>query len=74
MSNRATTSCPCKLGTPELQADPAEYRKAGKTLSDLEPLVQKFREYKKVESEIAGAEELLRDRRRRRCASWRRKS
>jgi len=49
-----------KLGTPELQADPAEYRKAGKTLSDLEPLVQKFREYKKVEGEIAGAEELIR--------------
>ena len=49
-----------KLGTPELQSDPAEYRKAGKTLSDLEPVVQKFGEYKRVEQELAGAEELLR--------------
>ena len=37
----------------------AEYRKAAKALSELEPLVQKFREYKRVEQEIAGAEELV---------------
>jgi peptide chain release factor 1 len=49
-----------QLGTPEIQSDPAEYRKAAKTLSDLEPLVEKFREYKKVEDDIAGAEELVR--------------
>ena len=49
-----------QLGTPELQADPAEYRKAAQTLSDLEPLVHKYREYKKLETDIAGAEELVR--------------
>ena len=49
-----------RLGTAEIQSDPAEYRKAAKTLSDLEPLVQKFREFKKVEEDIAGAEELVR--------------
>ena len=49
-----------RLGTSEIQSDPAEYRKAAKTLSDLEPLVQKFREFKKVEGDIAGAEELVR--------------
>jgi peptide chain release factor 1 len=49
-----------QLGTPEIQSDPAEYRKAAKTLSDLQPLVEKFRDFKKVEDDIAGAEELIR--------------
>jgi peptide chain release factor 1 len=49
-----------RLGTSEVQADPAEYRKAAKALSDMEPLVQKYREYKAVEQDIAGAEELVR--------------
>ncbi len=49
-----------RLGTSEVQADPAEYRKAAKALSDMEPLVQKYREYKTVEQDIAGAEELVR--------------
>jgi peptide chain release factor 1 len=49
-----------RLGTSEVQSDPVEYRKAAKALSDMEPLVQKYREYKAVEQDIAGAEELLR--------------
>jgi peptide chain release factor 1 len=48
-----------KLGTAEVQADAAEYRRSAKTLSELEPLVQKFREYKSVEQDIKGAEELI---------------
>jgi peptide chain release factor 1 len=48
-----------KLGTAEVQADAAEYRRSAKTLSELEPLVQKFREYKGVEQDIKGAEELI---------------
>ena len=48
-----------RLGTTEVQSDPAEYKKAAKALSDLEPLVQKFREYKSVEQDIAGARELV---------------
>jgi peptide chain release factor 1 len=48
-----------KLGTSEVQADAAEYRRSAKTLSELEPLVQKFREYKGVEEDIKGAEELV---------------
>src|ERR1051325_1811269 len=47
-----------RLGTTEVQSDPAEYKKAAKSLSDLEPLVQKFREYKTVDQDIAGAREL----------------
>ncbi|MBI4264445.1 MAG: peptide chain release factor 1 [Acidobacteria bacterium] len=49
-----------RLGTAEVQADQAEYRKAAKTLSELEPLVHKFREYKAVRKDIEGAEELAR--------------
>jgi peptide chain release factor 1 len=48
-----------KLGTAEVQSDAAEYRRAAKTLSELEPLVQKFREYKSVEQDTKGAEELV---------------
>ena len=48
-----------RLGTAEVQSDPAEYKKAAKTLSELEPLVQKYREYKAVQRDIAGAEELV---------------
>ena len=47
-----------RLGTSEVQSDPAEYRKAAKALSDMEPLVQKYREFKGVDQDIAGAEEL----------------
>src|SRR3982751_4440145 len=48
-----------QLGSTELQSDPSEYKKAAKTLSDLEPLVQKFREYKGVDAAIAGTQEVL---------------
>ena len=49
-----------RLGTAEVQSDASEYRKAAKRLSDLEPLVQKYREYKVVQKDIEGAEELVR--------------
>ena len=49
-----------RLGTTEVQSDPAEYRKAAKQLSDLEPLVQKYREYKAVQKDIEGSEEIVR--------------
>jgi peptide chain release factor 1 len=49
-----------RLGTAEVQSDPAEYRKAAKQLSDLEPLVQKYREYKAVQKDIDGSEEIVR--------------
>jgi peptide chain release factor 1 len=48
-----------KLGTAEVQSDAAEYRRSAKTLSELEPLVHKFREYKGVEEDIKGAQELV---------------
>ncbi|HET9359111.1 MAG TPA: peptide chain release factor 1, partial [Vicinamibacterales bacterium] len=49
-----------KLGSVAVQSDPSEFKKASKALAELEPLVQKFREFKGVELDIAGAEELFR--------------
>ncbi len=46
------------IGTAEIQSDSAEYRKQTKALSEIEPLVEKFREFKIVAAEIAQAEEL----------------
>ena len=48
------------LGTSTVQNDPTEYRKQAKALSDIEPLVEKFHEYKGVAEQIAQAEELAR--------------
>jgi peptide chain release factor 1 len=47
-----------RLGTTEVQSDAAEYRKHAKALAEVEPLVAKFREYRGVAADIAGAEEL----------------
>ena len=47
------------LGTTGVQSDANEYRKQAKALAEIEPLVQKYREYKAVSQEIAQAEELL---------------
>lgn len=48
-----------QLADPAVQADPATYRKHAKTLSELEPLVERFRQYKSVSEEIAQTEELI---------------
>jgi peptide chain release factor 1 len=48
-----------QLGSVEVQSDAGEYKKAAKALAEIEPLVQKFREFKGVEAGIAGAEELV---------------
>ena len=42
-----------KLASEEMRSDPAEYRKTTKALSDLEPLVQTYREYKSLESDVS---------------------
>jgi peptide chain release factor 1 len=47
------------LGTSAVQNDSSEYRKHAKALAELEPLVERFREYKAVVHDIAGAEELV---------------
>ena len=47
------------LATPSVQSDSNEYRKHAKALAEIEPLVQKTREYKSVLNEIEQAEELV---------------
>jgi peptide chain release factor 1 len=49
-----------RLGMPEVQADQSEYRKSAKKLAELEPIVQKYRDYKALERDVEGARELLR--------------
>lgn len=48
-----------RLGTAEIQSDAAEYRKAAKVLSELEPLVRAYRDYRAVQKDIEGSEELV---------------
>lgn len=47
-----------RLGSGDVQNDPAEYRKNAKALSELEPLIERFREYKNVTRDIAQTEEI----------------
>jgi peptide chain release factor 1 len=46
------------LGTSQVQSEPQEYRKHAKALAEVEPLIEKFREYKALVKDIAGAEEM----------------
>src|SRR5687768_871807 len=46
------------LGTTTVQNDQAEYRKQAKALAEIEPLVEKFRDYKVVLEEIRQAADL----------------
>src|SRR5580765_5925322 len=46
------------LGTAQVQSDPPEFRKHAKAASDLEPLVERFREYKTVIHDLTQSEEL----------------
>jgi peptide chain release factor 1 len=46
------------LGTAEVQSDPTVYRKHAKALSEVEPVVERFREYRGIVRAIAQTEEL----------------
>jgi peptide chain release factor 1 len=47
-----------KLADPAVQSDSSQYRTHAKALSEIEPLVEKFREFKGVLTQIAQAQEL----------------
>jgi len=47
------------LGTAGVQSDPSEYRKHAKALADVEPLVERFREFQVVTRDIAQTEGLV---------------
>jgi peptide chain release factor 1 len=46
------------IGSVEVQNDPAEFRKHSKTLAEIQPTVDAFREYQSVIRDIAQAEEI----------------
>ena len=48
-----------RVSEPELIANQPEWRKTVKEMSDMEPIVLKYREYKKAKGELADAKELL---------------
>jgi len=48
-----------RLADPTVQADPAQYRTSAKALAEIEPLVEKFRDFKSVLTQIAQSQELM---------------
>ncbi len=48
-----------RLGSAELQSDPAEYRKQSKVLAEIEQTVTRFREYKDIARSLAETEEII---------------
>jgi peptide chain release factor 1 len=50
-----------EMADPAVQADNARFRSHSKALSDMQPLVDKFREYKDVVAQIAATDEMLKD-------------
>ena len=48
------------LADPAVQAEPAEYRKHAKALAEIQPLVERFSEYKQMVKEVAQTEDLTR--------------
>jgi peptide chain release factor 1 len=50
-----------EMADPAVQADSSRFRSHSKALSEIQPLVERFREYKSVVGQIAATEELLKD-------------
>ncbi|HKC89535.1 MAG TPA: PCRF domain-containing protein, partial [Blastocatellia bacterium] len=50
-----------QMTDPAVIGDQARYAKVAKQSRELEPVVEKFRELRKLDSDIAGAKELMRD-------------
>jgi len=50
-----------EMATPAVQADNAKFRSHSKAIAEMQPLVDKYREYKDVATQIAATEEMLKD-------------
>ena len=50
-----------EMADPVVHGDQAKFRAHSKTLADIQPLVDRFREYKRVISELTTTEELMND-------------
>lgn len=48
-----------KVADPEIIADQSNWQKLMKEMSDLEPIIEKYKEYKKTKEDIEGAKEIL---------------
>jgi peptide chain release factor 1 len=48
-----------QMASPEIISDHEKYQKAAKQLRDIEPLVEKYREYKQIQQGIADAKSML---------------
>src|SRR6185436_6897694 len=50
-----------EMADPAVQADTAKFRTHSKALSEMQPLVESFREYKDVVAQLTTTEELMKD-------------
>src|SRR5882672_4038872 len=50
-----------EMADPGVQGDQAKFRAYSKTLAEIQPLVERFREYKDVIAELTTTEELVKD-------------
>jgi peptide chain release factor 1 len=50
-----------ELATPAVQADNAKFRNHSKAIAEMQPLVDRYREYQKIAADIADNEEMLKD-------------
>src|SRR4051794_4311064 len=50
-----------ELAMPAVQADNAKFRSLSKAISEMQPLIDRYREYKALAAEIADNEEMLKD-------------
>lgn len=50
-----------KISNPEIIAQQDEWRKMMKEQSDLEPIIEKYREYRKAKNDLEESKELLKD-------------
>jgi len=57
--NRKFEELSRSLEDPKLHSNPQEMQKVAKAISDLEPVIQKYRHFLKVQSDLAGAQALL---------------
>jgi peptide chain release factor 1 len=48
------------LADPSVQSDPAKYREHAKALSEMEPLVEKYRDFRAVDQQLREAQDLVR--------------
>jgi peptide chain release factor 1 len=50
-----------EMADPAVQADTVKFRTHSKELSEMQPLIEHFRDFRDVEAQIAGIEELIKD-------------